>query len=221
MAIDFLGTIATRLKQEAVSCRRDRFWILQELVSGDGVDDSCPKDTCSVCLDGMVARKLFNCQDCQRRFHADCLGLKEHEAPRRGWCCQVCTCRNQLIVLQSYCKSRCQDDINKSHSHSDKPEAFDPITKLEIVQQMLWNYLQDVTSADDVHLFVRWFVLNMVFFSKWCSCFIDSYRASLCAGFICACGIRMIQNHKRSPCTTLQDKIQKQLCVNLVTSPHR
>ncbi|XP_006482736.1 sister chromatid cohesion protein SCC2 isoform X3 [Citrus sinensis] len=158
MAIDLLGTIAARLKQEAVLCGRERFWMLQELVREDSSDQSYPKDLCCVCLDGRVEKRMFMCQGCQRLFHADCLGVREHEVPNRGWNCQLCLCRNQLLVLQSYCKSHCKGDINKSHSRSESnPETSDTITKLEIVQQMLLNYLQDAVSADEMNLFVRWF----------------------------------------------------------------
>lgn len=158
MAIDLLGTIAARLKQEAVLCSRERFWMLQELFREDSADQSYPKDLCSVCLDGRVEKRMFMCQGCQRLFHADCMGVREHEVPNRGWNCQLCLCRNQLLVLQSYCKSHCKGDVNKSRSRSESdPETSDTITKLEIVQQMLLNYLQDAVSADEVNLFVRWF----------------------------------------------------------------
>lgn len=161
MAIDLLGTIATRLKQEAVLCSREIFWILQELFREDAVDENYPKDLCSVCLDGRVEKNLFMCQGCQKLFHSDCMGVREHEVPSRGWFCQFCLCRNQLLVLQSYCKSQCKGDSKKSHGQSENDsEACDAITKLEIVQQMLLNYLQDAVSADEVNLFVRWFVLN-------------------------------------------------------------
>lgn len=159
MAIDLLGTIAARLKHDAVLCSRDRFWILQELVGGDSVDQTHPKDVCSVCMDGRVERALFVCQGCHRFFHADCMGVREHEVPSRGWYCQFCLCKKQLLVLQSYCKSQCKDDEKRNRARSDKnSEASDPITKVEIVQQMLLNYLHDAGSSDDVHLFVRWFV---------------------------------------------------------------
>ncbi|XP_062151070.1 sister chromatid cohesion protein SCC2 [Alnus glutinosa] len=160
MAIDLLGTIAARLKRDAVVCRRDKFWVLQELVNADGVDHRYPKDACSICLDGRVEKLFFICQSCQRLFHADCMGVTEHEVPNRSWQCQICLCRKELLVLQSYCKSQCKDDGKKSRKYSEKnPEASDPITKVEIVQQLLLNYLQDVGSSDDVHLFVRWFYL--------------------------------------------------------------
>lgn len=206
MAIDLLGTIAARLKQEAVLCGRERFWMLQELVREDSSDQSYPKDLCCVCLDGRVEKRMFMCQGCQRLFHADCLGVREHEVPNRGWNCQLCLCRNQLLVLQSYCKSHCKGDINKSHSRSESnPETSDTITKLEIVQQMLLNYLQDAVSADEMNLFVRWFVLKKTSFL---TCFIlllllmEDHSS---AGVMCAYGTRMIRKLNKSPCTTLLD----------------
>lgn len=163
MAIDLLGTIAARLKRDAVLCRRVKFWVLQELVNADGADHRYPKDVCSICLDGRVEKLFFVCQSCERSFHADCIGVREHEVPNRSWQCQFCLCRKQLLVLQSYCKSQFKDDGKKNQSRSQKnPEASDPITNVEIVQQLLLNYLEDVGS-DDVHLFVRWFYLCL-----WC-----------------------------------------------------
>lgn len=160
MAIDLLGTIAARLKQDAVRCSSSHFWILQELVGGDNVRHSYPKDACSVCLDGKVEKKLFFCQGCQRLFHASCMGVREHEVPSRGWYCQFCLCMKQLLVLESYCKSQCKDDGKKNHTLLEKTsDANNPITKWEIVQQMLLNYLQDSCSADHAHIFARWFYL--------------------------------------------------------------
>ncbi|XP_028073031.1 sister chromatid cohesion protein SCC2 isoform X1 [Camellia sinensis] len=160
MAIDLLGTIAARLKHDSVLNRREKLWIVQELISGDNVECSYPNDACALCKDGRIEKPLFLCQGCQRLFHADCMGVIEHEVPSRGWYCQFCDCRKQLIVLQSYCKSHCKNDGTKNSGPSKKSsEITDSIEKVEIVQQMLLNYLQDGGSADDVHLFTRWFYL--------------------------------------------------------------
>ncbi|KAI4346656.1 hypothetical protein L6164_007534 [Bauhinia variegata] len=159
MAIDILGTVAARLKRDAVSCSRDKFWILRELLSEDVNTQHFTKDACCVCLGGRV-ENLFLCQGCQRLFHADCLGIREHEVSNRTWYCQICICQKQLLVLKSYCKSQCKDDVKKNLELSkDESEAFGQITKVEIVQQLLLNYLQDVASADDLHLFICWYYL--------------------------------------------------------------
>ncbi|XP_039067046.1 sister chromatid cohesion protein SCC2-like isoform X2 [Hibiscus syriacus] len=154
MAIDLLGTIATRLKHDALIIRKEKFWISEELLSGDSIDHSCPKGVCSICLDRKVEKVLYRCQGCQRFFHADCMGVSEQEVPNHSWYCQFCMCKKELLVLQSYCESQYKDDGKSKLSHSDK--SSDPIMNAEIVQQMLLNHLQDAASADDVHLFVRW-----------------------------------------------------------------
>ncbi|GFY86985.1 PHD finger family protein [Actinidia rufa] len=160
MAIDLLGTIAARLKHDSVNCRRENFWIVQEYTSGDNGERGYPNDACAVCGDGKIEKALFLCQGCQRLFHADCMGVREHEVPTRGWYCQFCQCGKQLLVLRSYCKSHCKDDGKKNDSLAENSsESTESIARLEIVQQMLLNYLQEGGSADDVHLFSRWFYL--------------------------------------------------------------
>ncbi|KAJ6371248.1 hypothetical protein OIU77_001700 [Salix suchowensis] len=160
MAIDFLGTIAARLKQDALICSGNKFWILQELRRGDDIDLSFPKDACCVCLDGRVENRLFMCPGCHRLFHADCMGMREHEAPNRSWHCMICLSKNQLLVLQSYSDSHYKDEEKIDNIRSkNNSVASDTVTKAETVQQMLLNYLQDFVSADDAYLFVRWFYL--------------------------------------------------------------
>ncbi|CAH2072676.1 unnamed protein product [Thlaspi arvense] len=152
MAMDLLGTIAARLKQDAVLCSGDRFWMLLESDSETRVDQVGTKD-CALCL-GKRAGNLLVCQICQRRFHADCLGLKELDVPSRNWHCPFCVCKRQLLVLQSYCKTD-----TKSTGKLESEEEPNMITQTEVGQQMLLNYLQDAGSADDVHTFICWFYL--------------------------------------------------------------
>ncbi|XP_019090431.1 PREDICTED: nipped-B-like protein B [Camelina sativa] len=155
MAIDLLGTIAARLKRDAVLCSKEIFWTSLESDSETSVDQVCAKD-CAVCL-GKTAGSLLVCQICQRRFHADCLGLKELDIPSRNWHCPFCVCKRQLLVLQSYCKTD-----TKSTGKLESEENIgnlNMITKTEVVQQMLLNYLQDAGSVDDVHTFICWFYL--------------------------------------------------------------
>ena len=189
MAIDLLGTIAARLKHDSVNCRRENFWIVQEFTSGDNGECGYPNDACAVCGDGKIEKPLFLCQGCQRLFHAYCMGVREHEVPTRGWYCQFCQCGKQLLVLQSYCKSHCKDDSTKNDSLAEKSsESTESIARLEIVQQMLLNYLQEGGSADDVHIFSRWFVthcsplclLNCFNVLCWCYVEIISCRFYLC-----------------------------------------
>lgn len=161
MTIDLLGTVAARLKQDALLCRKETFWIVRQLTSEDDVNHLHPKDACSVCLDPRNEKPLVVCQGCQRFFHLDCMGVRELETPTRGWHCQFCVCKKQLIMLQSYCKSQGKDDSVKDRSFSDSP------TKMEIIQQMLLNYLQDAGSADEVHLFTRWYEIKLTSIASW------------------------------------------------------
>lgn len=155
MAIDILGTIAARLKRDAMICSREKFWILRDLLSQDAATRHYPKDTCCVCSGGRV-ENLVICPGCNRPFHADCLDIKEDEVPNRNWYCHMCICSKQLLVLQSYCNSQRKGNVKKNHEVSKDDSA---VSDHEIVQQLLLNYLQDVTSADDLHLFICWFVL--------------------------------------------------------------
>lgn len=162
MAIDILGTIAARLKHDSVLCHQESFWIVQELVGMQNANDNELRDTCSVCLDGVVEKFLAVCQGCQRLFHPDCMGVRERDISTRGWHCPFCLCRKQLLVLQSYCKSQYKDDCITNRGRSDKSsEPSESASTVEVIQQMLLNYLEDIGSSDDLHLFSRWFYLSL------------------------------------------------------------
>ncbi|CAL1392291.1 unnamed protein product [Linum trigynum] len=159
MAIDLLGMIATSLKHDAVNCRREKIWILQALDSEDDAGCSFPKDACCVCLDRRVEKALFMCQGCGRLFHSDCTCGRECETSQY-WHCQICLCKKQLLVLQSFCNMQRKDNGRANTSHSAKSaESFDMVTKVEIIQQTLLNFLQDSVSADDTHQFISWFYM--------------------------------------------------------------
>lgn len=160
MAIDLLGTIAARLKQDAVRCREEKCWIVKELGSGDMIDQNLPKDACSVCLDTRIDKSLVRCHGCQRLFHVNCTGISGHDIPNRGFHCQMCSSKKQLLVLKSLCESQSKDAGHNNRSKSGKTShVTEAITNLEIVQQLLLNYLHDAATADDLHLFTRWFYL--------------------------------------------------------------
>ncbi|KAI3987759.1 hypothetical protein MKX01_028493, partial [Papaver californicum] len=160
LAIDLLGTIAARLKRDAAFCSRESFWILHKLGGEDIADQSYPRDVCSICLDGRSRKTVFLCQDCQRLFHTDCMGVTERDAPSRGWCCHFCLGKKQLIDLQFYLKSMHNDDVERNMlKRKGAPESSELITKMEIVQQLLLNYMQGAGSTDDAHLYARWFYL--------------------------------------------------------------
>ncbi|KAI3958618.1 hypothetical protein MKW92_045245 [Papaver armeniacum] len=160
LAIDLLGMIAARLKRDAVFCSRESFWILHKLGGEEKARQSYPRDVCSICLDGRSRKTVFLCQDCQRMFHTDCMGVTEHDAPSRGWCCHFCLGKKQLTGLQSYLKSIHNDDVKRNLFNTEgAPEASELISQTEIVQQLLLNYMQGAGSTDDAHLYARWFYL--------------------------------------------------------------
>ncbi|KAL4184364.1 hypothetical protein AMTRI_Chr10g225240 [Amborella trichopoda] len=163
MAIDLLGMVAARLKRDAVLCRQDKFWILQELVDGQSEVPNIPNDVCSVCLDGKGGSSLIVCQGCNRCFHGDCLGITGADTPTRAWLCQLCLCRRQLVFLQSYCKSQSEIDGSKSRGTGTTADSLPAIVGVDILQQILLNYLPEAGSADDMHLFARWFSLCLWF----------------------------------------------------------
>ncbi|GAA0182989.1 chromatin/chromatin-binding, or -regulatory protein [Lithospermum erythrorhizon] len=150
MAIDLLGSIAARLKQDAVLCKKQQFWLVKELLSGGNVEDSQTSDACSICLDTRSDKSLFVCQLCQKIYHADCLGVREHEVSVRNFCCPICLCKKHLLLLNSNCES---------HDKERKSSRNNGIGDLEILQQMLLYYLEDAGSAEDLHIFTRWFYL--------------------------------------------------------------
>lgn len=155
MAVDLLGMIAARLKRDAVTCSRDRFWILQELVDANDDVSVVTKDACSVCLKRRGANII--CHLCKRCFHPDCLGISGQEMLLRDWSCHICLCKKQLITLHSYCNMQSKDNAKISLvSASTTSGDSDCVTKLEVVQQILLNHLQQNGSEDDVNLFTRW-----------------------------------------------------------------
>nr|GLL18743.1 nipped-B-like protein isoform X1 [Ipomoea trifida] len=159
MAIDLLGTIAARLKQDAVRVQEETFWIVKELVSGDINDSNFPRDACSVCLDTRNEKSLVVCRGCERVFHVDCIGVRKHELSNRNFHCQMCLSKKQLLALKSHCESQGMDG-SKSKRESKKPsQASDSITNLETIQMLLLTYLQEAESGDDSNIFTRWFYL--------------------------------------------------------------
>ncbi|CAL1357633.1 unnamed protein product [Linum trigynum] len=159
MAIDLLGMIATSLKHDSVNCRQEKLWILQALDSEDDVGCSFPEDACCVCLDRRVGKALFMCQGCDRLFHSDCTGGREFET-NQNWHCQICLCKKQLLVLQSFCNVQRKDNGRVNRSASVKSsETSNMVTKVEVIQQTLLNFLQDSVCADDMHQFIGWFYM--------------------------------------------------------------
>lgn len=158
MAIELLGTIASRLKHDALICREEKFWIVQELRNSETFDLSYQTDICSVCLDSLN-EKCFVCNSCQKSFHVNCMESRELEVSSRGSNCLFCMYEKQLVSLKTYSDSPDKDVQKKRQRNSVKSsQAIGIGMKQEIVQQMLLNYLQDLGSGEELHLFTRWSV---------------------------------------------------------------
>ncbi|VFQ68533.1 unnamed protein product [Cuscuta campestris] len=159
MAIDLLGTVAARMKQDAMLVQKETFWIVKELISGELSDHSFPRDACSVCLDTRNDKIMVVCSACERIFHVDCIGGRRHELPTRNFHCQLCLSKKQLLALKSHCESQGIDSRKNKHESEKPSKSSNSITNLETIQQLLLTYLQDAESGDDSHLFTRWFYL--------------------------------------------------------------
>ncbi|XP_078180180.1 PHD finger family protein isoform X2 [Carex rostrata] len=156
LAIDLLGNIATRLKRDAVTCTRNKFWILEEL-DAKATNPVNQKGACSVCQ----GRRGINisCDTCGRCFHWDCMGIGSHDNYLRDdWSCHLCSSKEQLEVLQSYHKLQGSGGTKKK----GKAVSGDTVApRFEAVQQILLSYLQEAGQQDDSNLFTRWFYLCM------------------------------------------------------------
>lgn len=162
LAIDLLGTIAARLKHDAVVCRKEVYWIVQQMNNGNG-NNSNNGEKCSVCQDARVEKPLFACQGCKRLLHFDCNAVGGNEVSDQSSHCHHCLCKKQLLALKSYGETPGIEDEKLNHDLRQQSScSFDAISDLEVVQQLLLNYLQDAGGAG-FHLFTCWFYLCLWF----------------------------------------------------------
>lgn len=56
-----------------------------------------------------IRKSLVVCQGCQRLFHVEYFGARKDEISICSWAYQFCACREQLLALQSNCKSQCKN----------------------------------------------------------------------------------------------------------------
>lgn len=153
MAIDLLGTVAARLKHDAVVCQKEKFWIVHEFINGNHIS---AREACSVCLDLRNEKPVFVCEGCHRIFHLDCAGVGGNTISTQNLYCPICLYKKQLLLLNSHCEAQGMERSKKNSRKS--AQSSDIVTSSEIVQQMLLNFLEDAGGAD-VHLHTRWFYL--------------------------------------------------------------
>uniref|UniRef100_A0A0D9WUQ6 Sister chromatid cohesion protein n=1 Tax=Leersia perrieri TaxID=77586 RepID=A0A0D9WUQ6_9ORYZ len=159
-AIDLLGGIASRLKRDSVICSKEKLWILQEITDTESDGSKILKNKCCVCLGGRGIN--MGCDVCGRCFHSDCVGAVSQEHLQRDYACQLCFCKQQLSVLQSYYELQ-NKEMGKRNaaSHRKKSTVPEEVTAMDIVQQILLSYIQEAGPQDDGNLFTRWFYLCM------------------------------------------------------------
>jgi len=157
-SVDLLGQVAARLKEDAVTCSKDKLWILQELQSKDVDSNSDDEDSlarnCSVCCEGKTSKLMLSCNECNRWFHGDCIGMTKHDKVDRGWLCHCCLCRNQIGFL--YPDNKDQTNGTKSFSEPKSAEKVGMMKKgIVVVQQILLNYLQELAISDGTAAYAR------------------------------------------------------------------
>ncbi|KAL6880324.1 hypothetical protein ACP4OV_011889 [Aristida adscensionis] len=157
-AIDLLGSIASRLKRDSVTCSKEKLWILQVLTDASSDGSKILKNKCCVCLGGRGIN--IACDVCGRCFHSDCMGAGGQDNLQRDSACPLCYCKEQLHVLQSYCQLQIKENGKRTAaSLSKKSSTTAEVPAVDIVQQILLSYLQDAGPQDDGNLFTRWFYL--------------------------------------------------------------
>ncbi|CAN6170545.1 unnamed protein product [Urochloa humidicola] len=157
-AIDLLGGIASRLKRDSVTCSEEKLWILQELTYAGSDGSKILKNKCCVCLGGRGIN--IACDVCGRCFHSDCMGAGSQENLQRDSVCPLCFCKQQLSVLQSYCQLQTKENGKRTAALlGRKSTSPAEVPAVDIVQQILLNYLQEAGPQDDGNLFTRWFYL--------------------------------------------------------------
>ncbi|KAJ3669807.1 hypothetical protein LUZ60_010131 [Juncus effusus] len=165
LAIELLGNIAARLKNDSVKSNKDQFWILQELSGSKPANPPDPKprnSACSVCLSGKSVN--IKCSVCSRRFHLECMGIsgqeRQENSLREDWSCHLCLCKEQLGVLRNYHKLQ-GGNGNSTNSGGRRKGQIGKLADSdeETVQQILLNYLREAGQQDDRNLFTRWFYL--------------------------------------------------------------
>ncbi|CAM6093121.1 unnamed protein product [Calypogeia fissa] len=161
-AIDLLGQIGARLKQDAVACTNEKLWILQG-TGGKGNDigneDAALRKACVVCDKSKSSNQMmFSCDNCHRWFHGDCMGVTGRDLVGRRWLCLVCLCKRQLASLRSEIKPHVVG--GPSLPKNKKVEDVDSSKEGgAVVQQILLNYLQEVAASDDLAVYAHRFYL--------------------------------------------------------------
>ncbi|MCO5609933.1 hypothetical protein L7F22_064168 [Adiantum nelumboides] len=162
-AIELLGHIAARLKQDAIACNKETLWVLEE-VQNPQVEFGTGKETCVVCGGGKGSKLIVPCDSCHRQFHGDCVGITGNDFLSRGWLCHSCICRRQLTSLEVFLKQKATDGklrrkVKGVTESTSSDSIMVPKSGDVILQQMLLNYLEEVSASDNLTMYARRFYL--------------------------------------------------------------
>lgn len=101
---------------------------------------------------------MVSCNGCNRWFHGDCIGVTKHDKVDRGWLCHCCLCKNQIDLL--YSNDKCQSNGSKPSKEVSLAEKVGTTKEgILVVQQILLNYLQELTVTDSTAIYARRFYL--------------------------------------------------------------
>lgn len=162
-AIELFGLIASRLKQDAISCSNDSLWILAEVhskptgsSSGELRYAQSRMQGCAVCqAAGRGSKNMVSCAQCERLFHGDCIGIGGQTLISQGWLCCCCLCKKQLLSFAGDGKPSAVGDVIYQ-KHAINSDLVDGRT---VLQQLLLNYLQEVAQSDNLAEFARGLVV--------------------------------------------------------------
>ncbi|KAI5058048.1 hypothetical protein GOP47_0026218 [Adiantum capillus-veneris] len=163
LAIELLGHIAARLKQDAIACNKETLWVLQE-VQNPQVESGTVKETCVVCGGGKGSKLIVPCDSCHRQFHGDCVGITGNDFLSRGWLCHSCFCKRQLSSLEVFLKQKAADGklrhkVKGVTQSTSSDNIVVPKSGDVILQQMLLNYLDEAAASDNLTVYARRFYL--------------------------------------------------------------
>lgn len=105
-ATDLLGYVAGRLREDAVSCRTSRLWVVDDVPTPESKDEesgNSKHSRCAVCLERRGAEFCITCNSCQRNFHGACGGVTETDKAiaKGGWQCCLCVCTEEMRAWRS------------------------------------------------------------------------------------------------------------------------
>lgn len=168
-SIEILGNVTAKVKKEMALAQQ---WM--EVLPGQTQD----KDDSVSCIcntrhdDGQF---MLDCDECHKWFHGACVGVIPENVPAR-WFCDTCLIRRKVrsrkngdtgaapsIDLSQASLDMSVDEPNEDEKSVDMSIDTREAHEIDVMRQMLLNYLGERTKMDPSVLFSRQF-----FISQWC-----------------------------------------------------